>query len=81
MASIVGLVDSIKQTVLALAPSVSITLIVAGAIVYGIAHTQPAENRGKWQTMAMGMIIGGIIVAAIYGAAEAIFKASTTILT
>lgn len=81
MASVVTLVDGIKETVLKLAPSISIILIVAGAIVYGIAHTQPAENRGKWQTMAMGMIIGGIIVAAIYGAAETIFKASTTILT
>ncbi|VVB56959.1 Uncharacterised protein [uncultured archaeon] len=81
MASIVGLVDSIKVTVLALAPSISVSLIVLGAIVYGVAHTQPAENRGRWQTLAMGMMIGGIIIAAIWGAADAIFKTSATLLT
>jgi hypothetical protein len=81
MASVVALVDGVKETVLKLAPSISIILIVGAAIVYGVAHTQPAENRGKWQTLAMGMFIGGVIVAAIYGAAETIFKASTTILT
>lgn len=79
--SVVGIVDNIKETVLKLAPSISVTLIVAGAIVLGLAQTQPAENRGKWQSLGIGMIIGGAIVAAIYGAAETIFKASTTILT
>jgi len=81
MASVVGLVDGIRETVLKLAPSISIILIVVGAIIYGLSTIQPAENRGKWQTLAMGMVIGGIIIAAIYGAAETIFKASTTILT
>jgi hypothetical protein len=38
---------------------------VLGAITYGLAQTQPAENRGKWQSMAMGMVVGGIIVADI----------------
>ncbi|MCL6088941.1 MAG: hypothetical protein M1530_02115 [Candidatus Marsarchaeota archaeon] len=78
--TIVGVVDSIKMTVLSLAPSISITLIVAGAVVYGLAHTQPAENRGRWQTLAMGMVIGGIIIAAIWGAADLIVSTSSTLL-
>jgi len=81
MASIVGLVGNIKETVLQLAPGISVSLIVMGAIVYGMAHTQPAENRGKWQTLAMGMVVGGIIIAAIWGAADTIFKTSATLLT
>ena len=81
MASIVGLVESIKTPLLALGPSVSIILIVLGAIIYGLAQTQPSENRGKWQSMAMGMIVGGIIVAAIWGAVDTIFKTSSTLLT
>ncbi len=63
-----------------LGPSISIILIVLGAIAYGLAQTQPAENRGKWQSMAMGMIIGGIIVAALTGAAQLIADTSSTLL-
>ncbi len=80
MASVVGLVESIKTTLLMLGPSISIILIVLGAITYGLAQTQPSENRGKWQSMAMGMIVGGIIVAALTGAAQLIADTSSTLL-
>jgi hypothetical protein len=44
---------------------ISLILIVLGGIVYGLAQVQPPESRGKWQTTAFSMIIGGFIVAAI----------------
>ena len=64
-----------------IAPVISIILIVLGGIVYGLAQTQPPEARGKWQTTAMGMVIGGVIVAAIAGAAMLIQQTSSTLLT
>ena len=79
--TIVGIVEGIEQTLLALGPAVSVILIVLGAITYGLAQTQPAENRGKWQSMAMGMVVGGIIVAALTGAAQVIAGSASTWLT
>ncbi|PIT84052.1 hypothetical protein COU37_05340 [Candidatus Micrarchaeota archaeon CG10_big_fil_rev_8_21_14_0_10_45_29] len=81
MASIVSLVESIKSTLLSLGPNVSVILIVLGGLTYGLAQTQPAHTRGKWQSLAIGIIIGGIIVAAVTGAAEMIALSSTTLLT
>jgi hypothetical protein len=81
MPTIVDVIGGIKDTLLNLAPSIATILVVAGAIVYGLAYTQPAENRGRWQTLSMGMVIGGIIIAAIYGAADIIVKTSSTLLT
>lgn len=52
-----------------IAPIISIILITLGGITYGIAQTQPGETRGKWQSAALSMIIGGIIVMVITGSA------------
>ena len=38
---------------------------IRGGIMFGLAQTQPGETRGKWQTAAISMILGGIIVAVI----------------
>lgn len=81
MVSLVAAVEGWKTTLLNLGPSVSVILIVLGAITYGIAQTQPAQMRGKWQSTAAGMIIGGIIVAALTGAASVIAASSATVLT
>lgn len=64
-----------------LAPVISIILLVLGGIIYGVAQTQPPDSRGKWQTTAVGMMIGGIIVAAIAGAATVIQTTSSGLLT
>lgn len=70
------------QTILSnIAPIISVILIVLGGIVYGVAQAQPGEGRGKWQTAALAMLIGGIIVAAIAGAAVLIRDTSMRILT
>ncbi len=81
MANIVSVVDSIQLTLLDLGPKISVILIVLGAIIYGLAQVQPAEKRGQWQSIAIGMVIGGIITAAIVGAASIIASSSATLLT
>lgn len=81
MAAVVGMVEGFKSTLLALGPSVSIILVVLGGLAYGLAQTQPAEVRGKWQSAAVGMVVGGIIVAAVTGAAQLIANTSATLLT
>ena len=55
-----------------IAPIISIILLILGGITYGVAQTQPAEIRGKWQTAAISMFVGGIIIAVISGAAALI---------
>jgi hypothetical protein len=63
-----------------IAPVISLILVVLGGIVYGLAQTQPPETRGKWQTAAVSMVIGGVIVAAIAGAATIIQQTSAGLL-
>jgi len=63
-----------------IAPVISVILLILGGIVYGLAQTQPPETRGKWQTTAVSMMIGGVIVAAIAGAATIIQQTSAGLL-
>ncbi|MFA5107984.1 MAG: hypothetical protein WC492_00410 [Candidatus Micrarchaeia archaeon] len=81
MSSLLSFVDNTKTALLQLGPSVAVILIALGGITYGLSFLQPAQNRGKWQSLAAGMIIGGVIVAAITGAAELIASSSATLLT
>ncbi|MDO8554840.1 MAG: hypothetical protein Q7S22_08575 [Candidatus Micrarchaeota archaeon] len=55
-----------------IAPTLSIILIILSGIVYGLAQSQPPEVRGKWQNTAISIFVGGVIVAAIAGAATLI---------
>lgn len=64
-----------------IAPTISLILLVLGGIMYGLAQTQSPEARGKWQTTAVSMVVGGIIVAAIAGAASLIQHTSSGLLT
>jgi len=63
-----------------LAPIISLSLILLGGILYGVAQTQPPDTRGKWQTAAISMFIGGVIVGAIAGAAVFIQEQSSGLL-
>ncbi len=72
--------SNIASFLTVIAPVISLILIVLGGIVYGLAQTQPAEMRGKWQTAAIGMVVGGIIVAAVAGAAGFIQEQSSGLL-
>lgn len=64
-----------------LAPTISVILIILSGIVYGLSFTQTPENRGKWQTIAIGLFVGGVVVAAISFAATRIKETSSTLLT
>lgn len=64
-----------------IAMPISLILIMLGGIVYGLAQTQPPDTRGKWQTTAISMVVGGAIVAAIVTAAGIIQTAASTALT
>lgn len=63
-----------------IAPMVGVLLIVLAGIVYGLSATQPAEVRGRWQSTAIGMFIGGIIIAAIAGASDLIVQVASGLL-
>ena len=64
-----------------IAPHISLILLILSGIIYGLAQTQPPEIRGKWQTTAVSVLIGGLIVAAIAGAAPAIQQVASGALT
>jgi hypothetical protein len=63
-----------------IAPVISLILIILGGIIFGVAQTQPPETRGKWQTSALSMVVGGLIVGAIAGAATIIQSTSAGLL-
>ncbi len=78
-----GIVDSlsgIEGVLLQLGPLVSVILIVLGGLAFGLAQTQPSDQRGKYITTAYALLAGGIVVAAITGAATLIASNSATLL-
>ncbi len=48
---------------------ISIILFAIAGIVYAFGVMQPAEQRGKYQSWAMSVAIGAIIVAVMTGGA------------
>jgi hypothetical protein len=74
------LASNIESLLSTLAPIISLILILLGGIVYGVAQTQPAEVRGKWQVAGMGLFVGGLIIGAIAGAAVFIQTQSSGLL-
>ncbi|MEM4634072.1 MAG: hypothetical protein QW275_02865 [Candidatus Anstonellaceae archaeon] len=77
---IVDTLSSVEGVLLQVGPIISVILIVLGGIVYGLAQTQPSDQRGKYITTAYAMIAGGIVVAAITGAANLIAQNSANLL-
>lgn len=73
------LLSNIRDTLINIYPILSVILIILSGILYGLSQMQPAEQRGKWQTMAMGLLIGGIIIAAIGFSADKIFDIGKTL--
>ncbi|MCX6772284.1 MAG: hypothetical protein NTV88_00755 [Candidatus Micrarchaeota archaeon] len=78
---VVETLTSIENILLQIGPIVSVILIVLGGLAYGMAQTQPSDQRGKYITTAYALIAGGIVVAAITGAATFIASQSTTLIT
>ena len=79
--AVVETLSSIENILLQIGPIVSVILIVLGGLAYGMAQTQPSDQRGKYITTAYALIAGGIVVAAITGAATFIASQSTTLIT
>ncbi|MCX6769424.1 MAG: hypothetical protein NT051_01960 [Candidatus Micrarchaeota archaeon] len=78
-----GVVDTltgVENSLLQVGPIVSVILIVLGGLAYGFAMTQPSDQRGKYVTAAYALIAGGIVVAAITGAATLIAGSSASLL-
>ena len=73
-------ITNIGSFLQSIAPTVSIILIILGGLTYGLAQMQPPESRGKWQTTAINLVIGGIIIGAIVGAAGLIQETSENLL-
>ncbi|MFA4982882.1 MAG: hypothetical protein WC588_01570 [Candidatus Micrarchaeia archaeon] len=78
-----GVLDTltgIESLLLQLGPVVSVILIVLGGLAYGLAQTQPSDQRGKYITTSYALIVGGVVVAAVTGAATMIASSSATLL-
>ena len=80
MATLEATLDGIRILLESIAPTLSIILIILAGIVYGLAQMQTPDSRGRWQSMALGLFIGGGIIAALAGAAALISEKSPTLL-
>lgn len=81
MAYVEGLLTSVSETLKNIGGILSLILIILSGIVYGLSMMQPAETRGKWQNIAVGVFIGGVIMAAIVMASSLIQEESGKLLT
>ncbi|MBI4399874.1 hypothetical protein HY570_03935 [Candidatus Micrarchaeota archaeon] len=80
MAGIVDILQNWQAVLRAIGPIVSILLILIGGLGYGFGQTQPAESRGRWQVMATGAFVGGVMVAAITATADTFEKIAEKLL-
>ncbi len=79
MAYIETLLSSWLETLKSAGTMISMLLIIVGGLLYGIAQLQPGETRGKWQTTGLAIVVGGILIAAILGAADLIQEVSSNL--
>jgi len=79
MAYIETLLSSWLETLKSAGTMISMLLIIVGGLLYGVAQLQPGETRGKWQTTGLAIVVGGILIAAILGAADLIQEVSSNI--
>jgi len=79
MAYVETLLSSWLETLKSAGTMISMLLIIVGGLLYGIAQLQPGETRGKWQTTGIAIVVGGILIAAILGAADLIQEVSSNL--
>ncbi|MCD6227232.1 hypothetical protein J7J90_01940 [Candidatus Micrarchaeota archaeon] len=65
---IITALEGWKDTLADVGIILAFILIILGAIVYGVSQMQPAEVRGKWESTAIGLVVGGLLIAVIIGA-------------
>ncbi len=81
MAYVETLLSSWLEVMKSAGVTLSLLLIIVGGLVYGLAQLQPGDTRGRWQSTALGLFIGGVLIASIIGAAELIQTISSNLLT
>lgn len=79
MAYVETLLSSWLETLKSAGTMISMLLIILGGLLYGVAQLQPGETRGKWQTTGIAIVVGGILIAAILGAADLIQEVSSNL--
>lgn len=75
-----SILTDIQNSLTTIAPTISVILIILSGFIYAFAQMQPADARGKYTTIAISIFIGGVIIAAISGAAQIIADKSKGIL-
>ncbi len=79
--SLQTILQEIQGSLGTIAPTLAVILIILSGILYAFAQMQPADTRGKYTTTAIGIFVGGVIIAAIAAAAQGIATTSQGILT
>ena len=67
---VVEMLNDTAKVVTQLGLPISIILFAVAGIVYAFGTMQPAENRGKYQSWAISVLIGAVIVAVMTGSAS-----------
>jgi hypothetical protein len=70
MAGVLEILNDTATVVVKAGAPISIILFAIAGIVYAYGMMQPAEHRGKYQSWAMSVFIGAIIVAVMTGGAS-----------
>jgi len=70
------------KTLLAIGPMVAVLALVLGGIIYVYANAfVPADQRGKYHSLAVSLVVGALILAALVGSAGTIIKVGSTLLS
>jgi hypothetical protein len=80
-----GIVDftcNIMKTLLELGPMVAVIALITGGSIYVYGNVfVTADQRGRYQTLAMNIVVGALILAAIVGGAGILTNAGIDWLT
>lgn len=77
----VTFLTSLKTTLQAIGPALSAIMFVLAGIIYAFGQLQPADARGKYQSWAMGLVVGGFVVGALSVAAPTLANIAGGLLT
>ena len=74
--SLEAILSGIRATLEYIAPTISAILIILSGFAYGFSYLQPADKRGKYIHVAIGLFMGVIIIAAVSAGAEVIMNSA-----
>jgi hypothetical protein len=74
--SLEAILTGIRATLGYIAPIIATILIILSGFAYGFSYLQPADKRGKYIHVAIGLFMGGIIIAAVSAGAEVIMNSA-----